>query len=210
MKDTIREQRKESGLINKPAYHEKIFNKMLELIKPVISEISYKENFRIMKPVGIEQDSTTGKFSFIIQVPTQNIKKVIIIKYNEFITETINKIDATITNVKFIVNNPWFDPHFKLTTKLAVENFIVSNPELAQDFKLAIKLSVEAQIISETYLQRKLQINYSKMAEIIAKMEEFKFITSKNDLKLRDVYIDKKIYEEIFNESYYFKNIIKW
>ena len=148
--------------------------------KAIISKISFDVWFQTMTPICIEQDEGTGEFVLIIEVPTRSAKGFIVKKYADIIIKTINQIDPAITSVSFVVDNPFIDPYFKIATRIAIES----------------------QMVSVAYLQRRLQIGYSRAAEIIDSMEARKFISPINGRKMRDVYIDKKKYEEVFKESF--------
>jgi len=180
LSNTNESKKNKEEIIKEITYTEQVFSKMLEFVKPAVSDIAFEVWFQSMTPIGIEQDSSTGEFVFMIQVPTRSSKSLIVKKYSGIIIETLNKIDNAITSVNFVVDNPFIDPYFKMATRIAIET----------------------QMISVAYLQRRLQIGYSRAAEIIDTMEERKFISPMNGRKLRDVYIDKKKYEEVFNESF--------
>ena len=166
--------------LKKISYAEQVFNKMLDYIILKVTSLSFDVWIKPLEPLGIDQDSLTGEYSLVLQVSTRNAKQLIIKNYFKILMRALKESDNKISNIIFVVDNPFIDPYFKSATKLAIEN----------------------NAVSVAYLQRRLQIGYSRAAEIIDAMEDRKFISSINGRKMRDVYIDKKKYEEVFKESF--------
>ena len=70
-------------------------------------------------------------------------------------------------------------------------------------FKNAVKIVMMAGYASISYLQRKLNIGYSRAAKIIDKMEESGFIApTQADSKKREILITPEKFREVFGEEY--------
>lgn len=159
---------------------EETWNKVLEIVRPKISELSYDVWISLLKPINIVPGFLPDEFSLVLSVPTVASKNIIVKKFDKLLNNTLMRVNEDIPYIIYRVEDIFSDPFFKLSVKLA----IINNG------------------VSVSFLQRKLQIGYSRAARIVDAMEEMHFISSINGSKLRDVYIDKNKFEETFEESF--------
>lgn len=162
------------------SYSEEVFKKALLIVKDKISGTSFDVWFSNLKVAGLEQGFLPNEFCLQLYVPTIAVKNLMIKKYEKILIDAITQIDDTIQYITYRLENIFDDPYFKPAVRLAILN----------------------NGISVALIQRNLQIGYSRAAQLIDAMEDMKYISSIEGKKIRDVFIDKKKYEEIFKESF--------
>ena len=164
----------------KLTYAQEVWNKVLEIIQPKISALSYDVWISNLKPVNIEQGFLPNEFCMVLSVPSMQFKNLIVKKYDKILNEALMKVDENIPYIIYKIEDIFSDPYFKESVKLAIIN----------------------KGVSVSFIQRKLSIGYSRAAQIVDGMEEMRFVSSMDGRKLRDVYIDKKKFEEVFDEPF--------
>ncbi len=161
-------------------YAEQVYSKALKIIKNKVSAITFDVWFSNIKPIRLEEGFVEGEYFMDVLVSSIQFKNVVAKKYEHILIDAIMKIDDSITQIHYKIEDSFTDPYFKDAVKLA----IINNG------------------INVSLIQRKLQIGYARAAEMIDGMESMNFISSSKGRKIRDVYIDKKRFEEMFNEPF--------
>lgn len=162
------------------SYAQEVFDKALSILKHKVSAISFDVWLSSIKVAGLEQGFLPNDFCLQLYVPTIAVKNMIVKNYEKLILDAIMEIDDSICYITYRLENIFNDPFFKPAVRLAIYN----------------------KGVSVAYLQRKLQIGYSRAAQLVDGMEEMNLISSSIGKKIRDVYVDKKKYEEIFHEKF--------
>lgn len=161
-------------------YSQEIWYKALKIIKTKISAISFDVWFSGMQVEGIEESFVKNEYYLKLSVPSVQCKNYLDNRYTKLIERTVNEIDSSITGIIYKIEDIFSDPYFKKAVKLAILN----------------------KGVSVSFIQRRLSIGYSRAAHIVDGMEDMKFCSTIDGRKFRDVYIDEKKYEEIFNEPF--------
>lgn len=162
------------------SYAQEVFDKALSIVKTKVSAISFDVWLSSIKVAGLEQGFLPNEFCLQLYVPTIAVKNMIVKNYEKLILDAIMEIDDSICYLTYRLENIFNDPFFKPALRLAINN----------------------KGVSVAFLQRRLSIGYSRAAQLVDAMEEMNFVSSSIGKKLRDVYINEKKYEEIFNEKY--------
>ena len=161
-------------------YAQELWKKVLKIVKPKLSAISFDVWLNSIKAIGCEPGLKPNKYFLVLSVPSMQVRNYIASNYEKMILDAIQEVDENIPYILYKVEDIFSDPCFKESVKLAIIN----------------------EGVSVSFIQRRLSIGYSRAARIIDAMEEMKFVSSNNGRKFRDVYIDKKKYEEVFNELF--------
>lgn len=176
----IEEDKKESEENQELTYVQELWNKALELVKSQISDISYEVWISALMPIAIEPSFLENKFCLVLSVPSLACKNVITKQYDKILNQAVKQINKDIHFIIYKNEDIFSDPFFKVAVRYAILN----------------------KGVSVSYIQRRLQIGYSRAAEIVDAMEDMRFVSSMNGRKLRDVYIDEKKYEDVFDEPF--------
>lgn len=164
----------------KLSYAQEVWNKVLKIVETKISALSFDVWISNLTPVVIEPSFLENKFCIVLSVPSIASKNVIVKKYEKMILSALKQVNPDIHMISYKIEDIFSDPYFKTAVRLAIIN----------------------KGVSVSFIQRKLSLGYSRAAQIVDGMEDMKFVSSINGRKLRDVYIDEKKYEEVFDEPF--------
>lgn len=164
----------------KLSYAQEVWNQVLKIVETKISALNFDVWISNLKPVVIEPSFLQNKFCMVLSVPSMAIKNVIVKNYENMILSALQQVNADIHMISFKIEDIFSDPYFKTAVRLAIIN----------------------KGVSVSFIQRKLSLGYSRAAQIVDGMEDMKFVSTINGRKLRDVYIDEKKYEEVFDEPF--------